>query len=131
MNTKSRVLTSVFIALLALAALGSTARAEDVCCDVNIIVSPLVGCPVTINNIIFQNSTAFPGISLLPGATTTVTRPCPDSPVSASIASVKGSATILLGQLNVVVQVTKTCCVKVSLIPGEPGQCYILRINPC
>ena len=35
MNTKSRVLTSVFIALLALAALGSSAPAEDVSCDAN------------------------------------------------------------------------------------------------
>lgn len=131
MKLTHAITRALLVAFALVAALAPSVRADNACCDVSITVSSLVACPITINSITFQSGPSFPGISLLPGGSTVVPRPCPNSPLVANIATWKGAVNISLGSVNVPVQITKTCCVRVTLVAAEPPLCYSLHFSPC
>lgn len=131
MRLTHSIARALFVAFALVAAVVSTARAGDACCDLSITVSPFVACPITINSITFQSGPPFPGVSLLPGASMLVTKQCPNSPLVANISTGKTSVNIPLGSVNVPVQISEACCVRVTLVLAEPPLCYSLHFSPC
>lgn len=133
---KIRNIAGALLLAAALSAMVGTAHVHAqpaACCDLIISVSPLVACNVDISSITFTSGNNAPGVTYLPGALTRLVRPCPDQPIAATILTSKKPVTVPFGALNMTVQISPTCCVKVSfyLLENDPTQCYTLRINPC